>query len=27
VADEAIRDRIRIFVEGFTGFVDSQRSR
>jgi chromate reductase, NAD(P)H dehydrogenase (quinone) len=27
VADEAIRDRIRTFVEGFTGFVDSQRSR
>ena len=27
VADEGIRDRIRIFVEGFTGFVDSQRSR
>jgi len=27
VADEAIRDRIRTFVEGFTGFVDIQRSR
>jgi len=27
LADEAIRDRIRTFVEGFTGFVDSQRSR
>jgi len=27
VADEAIRDRIRTFVEGFTGFVNSQRSR
>jgi chromate reductase, NAD(P)H dehydrogenase (quinone) len=27
VADEAIRDRIRTFVEGFTAFVDSQRSR
>jgi NAD(P)H-dependent FMN reductase len=27
VADEAIRDRIRTFVEGFTGFVDSQRGR
>jgi chromate reductase len=27
LADEGIRDRIRTFVEGFTGFVDSQRSR
>jgi chromate reductase, NAD(P)H dehydrogenase (quinone) len=27
VADEAIRDRIRTFVEGFTAFVDSQRNR
>ena len=27
VADEAIRERIRTFVEGFTAFVDSQRSR
>jgi len=27
MADEAIRDRIRTFVEGFTAFVDSQRSR
>lgn len=27
VADEAIQDRIRTFVEGFTAFVDSQRSR
>jgi len=27
VADDATRDRIRTFVEGFAGFVDSQRGR
>jgi chromate reductase, NAD(P)H dehydrogenase (quinone) len=27
VADEATRDRIRTFVEGFAGFADSQRRR
>jgi hypothetical protein len=27
VADEATRDRIRAFVEGFAAFADSQRGR